>query len=47
MRYVVSENDTGLTADVTFRARTEAIEEPRQQIVRNDVMLMDYCVRRS
>ena len=42
IRYVVAENDHGLTADVTFRARTEAIEEPRQQIVRNNVPMMDY-----
>ena len=42
IRYVVGENDHGLTADVTFRARTEAIEEPRQQIVRNNTMIMDY-----
>ncbi len=45
LRYIVEPgrgNDTGLTADVTFRARTEAIEEPRQQIVRNNVPMMDY-----
>jgi hypothetical protein len=42
IRIVVSDNDHGLTADVTFRARTEAIEEPRQQIVRNNTMIMDY-----
>jgi hypothetical protein len=42
LRYVVGDNDHGLTADLTFRARTEAIEEPRQQIVRDDVPLMDY-----
>jgi hypothetical protein len=42
LRYVVSGNDHGLTADVTFRARTEAIEEPRQHIVRNNVPIMDY-----
>jgi hypothetical protein len=42
LRYVVRDNDHGLTADLTFRARTEAIEEPRQQIVRDDVPLMDY-----
>jgi hypothetical protein len=42
LRYIVSANDHGLTADVTFRARTEAIEEPRQQIVRNNVPMMDY-----
>lgn len=42
IRYIVEGNDHGLTADVTFRARTEAIEEPRQQIVRNNVPMMDY-----
>ena len=42
VRYVVTDNDHGLTADVTFAARTEAIEEPRQQIVRNNVPMMDY-----
>ena len=42
VRYVVAENEHGLSADVTFRARTEAIEEPRQQIVRNNVPIMDY-----
>jgi hypothetical protein len=42
LRYVVGDNDSGLTADLTFRARTEAIEEPRQQIVRDNVPLMDY-----
>ncbi len=42
VRYVVEENEHGLTADVTFRARTEAIEEPRQQIVRDNVPMMDY-----
>ena len=45
LRYIVDAtngNDSGLTADVTFRARTAAIEEPRQQIVRNNVPMMDY-----
>jgi hypothetical protein len=42
IRYIVGPNDHGLEADVTFRARTEAIEEPRQQIVRNNVPMMDY-----
>ena len=45
LRFVVDAshgNDAGLTADVTFRARTAAIEEPRQQIVRNNVPMMDY-----
>jgi len=42
IRYTVSDNDLGLTADVTFRARTSAVEEPRQQIVRDNVPIMDY-----
>jgi hypothetical protein len=42
LRYVVDDNEHGLTADLTFRARTRAIEEPRQQIVRDNVPLMDY-----
>jgi hypothetical protein len=42
LRYVVAENDHGLVADVAFRARTAAIEEPRQQIVQNNVPVMDY-----
>jgi hypothetical protein len=42
VRYILKENDYGLSADVTFRARTQAIEEPRQQIVRNNVPIMDY-----
>ncbi len=42
IRYIVEENDHGLSADVTFRARTEAIEEPRQQMVRDNVPIMDY-----
>ncbi len=42
LRYVVAANDTGLTADVSFHARTEAIEEPRQHNVRNNVTMMDY-----
>jgi hypothetical protein len=42
LRYVVAGNDTGLSADVTFRARTQAVEEPRQQQARDGVLLMDY-----
>ena len=42
LRYVVAENDHGLTADVTFRARTQAVEEPRQQLARDGVPVMDY-----
>ncbi len=42
VRYVVEPNEHGLAADVTFRARTEAVEEPRQQMVRHNVPIMDY-----
>lgn len=43
IRYIVEPNDTGITADVTFRARTAAVEEPRQQTWTEDgVSLMDY-----
>jgi hypothetical protein len=42
VRFVVAENEHGLSADLVFRARTEAIEEPRQQIVRNGTLIMDY-----
>lgn len=42
IRFVVSPNDSGIEADLLFGARTEAIEEPRQQIVRNNTPTMDY-----
>jgi len=42
IRLVVSPNEHGLGGDLTFQARTEAIEEPRQQIVRDNVPMMDY-----
>lgn len=42
VRIIATDNDTGISADLTFRARTEAVEEPRQQIVRNNVPMMDY-----
>ena len=42
LRYVVAPNDHGLTADVTFRARTRPVEEPRQQVIRDGVPVMDY-----
>jgi hypothetical protein len=42
LRYVVEANDAGLEVDVTFRARTEAIEEPRQMITRGVTLIMDY-----
>ncbi|MDH3753333.1 MAG: hypothetical protein OEU32_05620 [Acidimicrobiia bacterium] len=42
LRIAVDDNDTGLTADVVFDARTAAIEEPRQSIDRDGVLVMDY-----
>lgn len=42
IRFVAEPNDTGLSCDLTFRARTAAIEEPKQVIVRNNVKIMDY-----
>ena len=43
LRYVVEPNDFGLEADVTFRARTVAIEEPRQRRIDPDgVEVMDH-----
>jgi len=43
LRYVVLPNDFGLEADVTFRARTVAIEEPRQRRIDPDgVEVMDH-----
>ncbi len=43
LRYVVEPNDFGLEADVTFQARTVAIEEPRQRRVDPDgIEVMDH-----
>ena len=42
IRFTVEPNEHGLSCDLTFRARTAAIEEPRQTIVRNNVRIMDY-----
>lgn len=42
IRIVVDGADHGIGADLTFRHRTEAVEEPRQQLTRNNVTLMDY-----
>jgi hypothetical protein len=42
LRYHVTANDHGLTADLTFRARTEAVEEPRQTLTRHGATVMDY-----
>ena len=43
LRYVVSPNDHGLEADVTFRARTIAVEEPRQKRIDADgIETMDH-----
>ena len=41
IRYVVADNDQGITADLTFRAKTVAIEEPRQTRVRDGILFMD------
>ena len=42
IRFVVGPNEHDLTADLVFRARTVAIEEPRQTIERDAKLLMDY-----
>lgn len=43
LRYVVEENDFGLQADITFRARTIAVEEPRQRRFSQDgIEVMDH-----
>lgn len=41
IRVVVAGGDHGFEADITFRHRTDAVEEPRQQITRNNVTVMD------
>lgn len=41
IRVVVAGGDHGIEADLTFRHRTDAVEEPRQQITRNNVAVMD------
>lgn len=43
LRYVVEPNDFGLEADVVFRARTVAVEEPRQRRIDPDgIEVMDH-----
>lgn len=42
IRFTVEPNEHGLSCDLTFRARTAVIEEPKQTIVRNNVRIMDY-----
>ena len=42
IRFVLGPNEHDLTADLVFRARTVAIEEPRQTIERDAKLLMDY-----
>ena len=42
IRLTVEPNEHGLSCDLLFRARTAAIEEPKQTIVRNNVKMMDY-----
>jgi hypothetical protein len=42
LRVVVGPNDHGLECELEFRARTVAVEEPRQTIVREGRLVMDY-----
>jgi hypothetical protein len=42
LRLVVEPNEHGITADLTWQARTVALEEPRQTIQRGTVQVMDY-----
>lgn len=42
LRVVVGPNDAGIVADVTFEARTEAVEEPRFTVHRGTRVVMDY-----
>ncbi len=42
LRVVVEPNDAGVVADLTFTARTAAVQEPRQTISRGNRMMMDY-----
>jgi len=42
IRFTVAPNDEDISCDLLFRARTAAIEEPKQTIVRNNVKIMDY-----
>ena len=42
LRVVVGANEAGIDADVTFAARTEAIEEPRFTVRRGTRVVMDY-----
>lgn len=42
LRVVVGSNDAGIDADVTFLARSEAIEEPRFTVRRGTRVVMDY-----
>jgi len=42
IRLVIAPNEHGLSGNLLFRARTAAIEEPKQTIVRNSTKIMDY-----
>jgi hypothetical protein len=42
IRVTVAEGDHGMAADVTFRHRTDPVEEPRQQLTRHNVTIADY-----
>ncbi len=42
LRVLVGPNDAGVEADITFAARTEAVEEPRFTVRRGTRVVMDY-----
>ncbi len=42
LRVIVEPNQTGVTADLIFAARTAAVQEPRQTINHDNRMVMDY-----
>lgn len=42
LRVVVGANEAGVEADITFSARTEAVEEPRFTVHRGARVVMDY-----
>jgi hypothetical protein len=42
IRFVVEPNEHGISADLIFRARTVALEEPRQKMVRDGIQTMDH-----
>lgn len=43
VRVAVSPNETGIEADLTFRARTIPYEEPRSRLVQDGKVILDTC----